>query len=289
MTAAAAPVSSAPAKSRAADVRARFRDLLAAEAIKLRSLRSTWWVLGLGALAIIAINVNAAHADYDNWPTYGADIRSSFDPYWAMRDAFNRPASLILVLAAGSIGALMIVSEYSTGLIRTTYTAVPARGAVAAAKVTVLTGVMLLFGIVVAAASFGLTQAVLSGRHAGESIGSPGALRVMAGAAILAPVCGLAGLGIGALIRHSASTIVALTIVLLVLPLTIQSQIHPWVQDIHNAMPYSAWVRLSFPGPNLAGGGPPYSLSAAGAWLVYGVWAAAAVVVAVIVMQRRDV
>jgi ABC-2 type transport system permease protein len=284
-----ATTASAAATARtSAGERARFSDLLAAEVIKLRSLRSTWWVLGLSALVIIAINVNAAHADYGNWPTYGASIRSSFDPYWALRDAFTRPASLVLVLAAGSIGALMIVSEYSTGLIRTTYTAVPARGSVAAAKVTVLTGVMLVFGVLVASASFGLSQAVLAGRHAGESIGSPASLRIVAGAAILAPVCALAGLGLGTLIRHSAATIVAVTVVLLVIPLTVQSQIHHWVQDIHNAMPYSAWIRLSFPGLDAVPGGPAYALSVAGSWLVYAAWAVAAVIAA-IVMQRRDV
>ena len=45
---------------RAAEPRARFRDLVAAEWIKLRSLRSTYWVLALSALVVIAFNVNAA-------------------------------------------------------------------------------------------------------------------------------------------------------------------------------------------------------------------------------------
>jgi hypothetical protein len=160
---------------------------------------------------------------------------------------------------------------------------------VAAAKVAVLTGVMLIFGAVAAGVSFGVTQAILSGRHAGVSIGAPHALRLVIAAALLAPVCALVGLGLGALIRHSAATIVAAVVILLVLPLTISSQLHRWVQEIHNAMPYSAWDRLAFPGSNGSFGGPFLSPSVADCWFVYAVWAVLAVVIAVLVMQRRDV
>lgn len=51
--------------SMAAESRARFRDLVAAEWIKLWSLRSTYWVLGLGALVVIGINVNSAQSNAD--------------------------------------------------------------------------------------------------------------------------------------------------------------------------------------------------------------------------------
>lgn len=49
---------------RAAEPAAGFTDLLAAEWIKMRSLRSTYWVLVLSAVVAIAINVNAVHSDF---------------------------------------------------------------------------------------------------------------------------------------------------------------------------------------------------------------------------------
>lgn len=262
--------------------RARFRDLIASEWIKLWSLRSTSWVFGLSALFVIGINANAAFADYNNYPSYGKDILAYFDPYWAMRDAFTRNACLILMLAAGSIGAITIVSEYSTGLVRTTFAAVPARRSVVAAKVAVLAAVMVVYGTVIAATSFGVTQAILSGRHAGLSISYPGAIRAVVVSALLAPVCALVGLGIGALIRHSATTIITTTVVLLLLPLLVNSNHTRWVIDLHNAMPYTAWERLAF--PDQFQGQP----TVAGAWIVFAAWPLAAAVLAATVVHRRD-
>ncbi|MFF3686085.1 hypothetical protein [Streptomyces sp. NPDC002187] len=57
---------------------------------------------------------------------------------------------MVLILATGSIGALTVVGEYSTGQIRTTFAAVPARRSVVAAKVAVVTAVMLVHCAVVA-------------------------------------------------------------------------------------------------------------------------------------------
>ncbi|MEU3372470.1 hypothetical protein ABZ734_18615 [Streptomyces sp. NPDC006660] len=171
---------------RAAEPHARFHDLLAAEWIKLWSLRSVSWALGISALAVIAINISSAVADYNNWPTYNEGIRALFVPIWAMRDAFTAGACMVLILATGSIGALTLVGEYSTGQIRTTFAAVPARRSVVAAKMAVVSAVMLGYGTVVAGTSFGVTQALLSGRGIGLSLDHPGALRAVAASALLA-------------------------------------------------------------------------------------------------------
>ena len=50
--------------------RARFRDLLAAEWIKLWSLRSTSWTLALVTLYVAGVSAYASLADYRNWPDY---------------------------------------------------------------------------------------------------------------------------------------------------------------------------------------------------------------------------
>jgi ABC-2 type transport system permease protein len=272
------------AAATAAEPRARFRDLLAAEWIKLWSLRSTSWVFALSALAIIALNANAAIADYANWPGYSARTRALFEPGGAMQDAFTRNACLVLMLAAASIGAIMIVSEYSTGLIRTTFAAVPARRSVVAAKMAIATGVFLVFGAIVSVISFGVTQAILSGRHIGLSIGDPGVLRVLAASALFAPVCALIGIGIGALIRHTATTMVAITVVLLLVPFFVSDH-RRWTADIDHAMPYSAWQRLV----ELHAFGPAWhGATITGSWTVFAVWPLVAAIIAMAVVQRRD-
>lgn len=268
---------------------ARFTDLLAAEWIKLRSLRSTYWALGASALALVAFNTNAARADYVNYPHYGASIHREF-VYWALRDAFTQGAALMLVLACAGIGAITIVGEYATGLIRTTFTAVPDRRALVAAKVAVVTAVMTLYGALVAGVSFAATQAILDGRGAGVSIGYPGAWRVVVASALLAPVSALVGMGMGALIRHSATTMVLTTLVLLLLPSFVTDTYH-WTACVRNALPFNAWVRLV----DVGYGTHPFTLvskyptSVAGGWVVFGVWAAVSAVVAVVAVDRRDV
>jgi hypothetical protein len=262
---------------------ARLRDLLAAEWIKLWSLRSTWWALAISALGIIAANVDAAIADYNNFPTYSSRVQSDFISS-ALFDAFTNVASQILMLAAGSIGAIMIVSEYSTGLVRTTFAAVPARQSVMAAKAAILSTVMLGYGLVIAAISFGATQTILSERNAGVSIAHPAALRVIVASAVFAPVCALVGLGIGALVRHSATSMVATVVVLMLLPFFFTDK-YRWSADVLNGLPHSAWYRLS--AEQFAH--MPRGLSMPGAWFVLAAWAVVAVVVAVVVVDRRDV
>ncbi|WP_323178815.1 hypothetical protein [Streptomyces sp. NBC_00568] len=157
---------------------ARFGDLLVAEWIKLRSLRSTYWALGAGALAVIAFNANAARVDAADHPRFDDRTRSQMARL-ALRDAFTDGSAMILVLAVASIGAITIVGEYSTGLVRTTFAAVPDRRALMAAKAALLTAVMTVYGALVAGASFASTQAILATRDAGVALTHPGAARVV--------------------------------------------------------------------------------------------------------------
>ena len=68
----------------------------------------------------------------------------------------------------------VFTSEYASGLIRTTFTAVPRRGTVLAAKAAVTGAAALVVGEVLAFACFLLTQAIASGRHGGLSLSHPG-------------------------------------------------------------------------------------------------------------------
>ncbi|MGW3420343.1 ABC transporter permease [Streptomyces phaeochromogenes] len=264
--------------------RARFRDLVAAEWIKLWSLRSNTWAFVIGALAVIGFNVGSAWDTYRYWTAQDARSRAGF-----VRDgiplsiAFTANAAMILMLALSAIGATAIVGEYRTGMIRTTFTAVPARRSVMAAKVCVVTAVTTVFGAVVAAASFGLTQAVLSGRHIGVPIDHPGALRVIVASALLAPVSALLGMALGTLIRHSAATMTANVVILLLLPLVFSADRH-WAALVDHALPTGAWIRLV----DVDQQAVAYPWTLTGAWTVYALWALAAAAVAVTSVQRRD-
>ncbi|MFC5182165.1 ABC transporter permease [Actinomadura harenae] len=267
----------------AADPRVRFRDLVAAEWIKLRSLRSTWWVLGLGVLLLLLAAAQKSIGDYDVWPTFRARERADFDP---MSPAFSQMSAVLLVVGSGVVGALTLVGEYATGLVRTTFTAVPARHRVVLAKIAVVTAVMLAVGAFVALSTFAVSQAILSGRGIALSLDDPGVPRVLAANALLAPLAALAGMGIGALLRHTAGTVVAVIGLLVILPMMVKPNVHQWANDLYMCLPFYDWALcLSQRHPRVNPALPTVTVS----WLVFAAWAVASAAVAVAVVRRRDV
>jgi hypothetical protein len=268
----------------AREPRARFRDLVAAEWLKHRSLRSTWIGYGATALAVIGFNAGTAYDTYSHWTLQVSRDRAAFvSDGIALQQAFTANAALLMALALGALGALVIVGEYSTGTIRTTFAAVPARRSVMAAKAVVVTVATTVFGMLVAGVSFALTQALLDRRDAGVSIGDPGAFRVVLASALLAPVCALAGLALGVVIRHTASTMITSVVVILVLPLFLTDDRH-WSAVAGHTLPYRAWLRLV----DVDHSPITFPWTTGGAWTVYAVWAGAACAVAVAGVHRRD-
>ncbi|MFD7862354.1 ABC transporter permease [Streptomyces sp. NPDC059783] len=266
---------------------ARFRDLLAAEWLKTWSLRSTPWMYVITALSVVAFNVGTAYDQYRYWNTYDEGSRASF-----VRDglplitAFTANAAMVLLLALAAIGAVAVTAEYGTGLIRTTFTAVPARRSVMAAKVLVLAAVTTVFGAAVSCASFAATQAVLDARGAGVSLGHPGALQVVAASALLAPVAALTGLAVGTVIRHTAGSVVAGVVLLILVPVFLSERRHLTAVLAHT-LPFTAWQRLT---ETAVRNGPPemFPWSETGAWTVCVLWLLVACAVPVLVVGRRD-
>lgn len=265
--------------------RARFVQLLASEWIKLWSLRSIPYGLLLLVVVVVGININGSRVDYAAWPRMSPEEQANF---YALKDAFSNSSFLILMLGAGSIGAIVVVSEYSSGLIRTTFSAVPARMSVILAKVIIVAAVFTVVGAIIAGVSLGVSQAILDGRHLGLSINDPGVLRATAGSALLPPVCALTGMGLGVLIRHSATTIVATTALLLLMPNFFDDRHSAWEANLSHAMPYEAWKRLVNIDPQNEIPGD-FVDTVNHAFLVLGVWAGVAAIVALVLVRRRDV
>ncbi|MFB7527397.1 ABC transporter permease [Streptomyces sp. NPDC056178] len=280
-----ASVAPTPSAAPVAEPPARFRDLLASEWIKMRSLRSTPWTIALTTVFVIGSAAASALAEYDNLAGSGPSTRQP--PAFLPFTAYPSGGYWTLMLVAGSIGALTVVNEYSSGLIRTTTVAVPARRAVVLAKAVVAAALWTVVGAVISIGSFLVSQAILDGRHAGVTLTHPGVLRALVASALLAPVCALVGLGLGVLIRHSATTMVTTVFTLLMLP-TLFSQSTLWSADVNHAMPVTAWRRLVQNWPpdpeSLA-----YTATVPGSWIVYILWPLIAVVLAMVVVPHRDV
>ena len=183
------------------------------EWIKFRTLRSTMWTLLAAVVLTIGIGALFSAVTASQFHTFSPGDQASFDPISTSLNGI-----LFSQLAIGVLGVLLISGEYSTGMIRSSLTAVPRRLPVLWAKLGVLAGVAFVLMLVTSFASFFLGQALLSGHHLGVSIASPNALRDVIGAALYVTVAGLIGMSLGALMRNTAAGISTMVAVFFVLP-----------------------------------------------------------------------
>jgi ABC-2 type transport system permease protein len=189
-----------------------FRTVAQMEWHKLRTVRSTWYIVA--AFAATMIGLAMLVLSHENYAQMSAADRASFDP---THDCF---IGLVLgQLLLGALGPLAITTEFSSGMIRATFAAAPRRPLVLAAKAAVLGGVTLVAGEISAFGAFFAGQAVLRAPAPQATLGQPGVLRAVLMAGAYPALIALVGLGIGAFIRHVAGAICALVGVLFVLPL----------------------------------------------------------------------
>jgi len=179
-------------------------NVAAMEWIKLRSLCSVRWAMCGGIAATVALG---AVAGYNT------------------RNAAGDPTSNVLAgvilgqVITGVLGVLAMTGEYSCGLIRVTFAAVPRRPLVLAAKALVFGVACLVLGELAVFGSFLLGTAVLRSSVPHPSLGDPAVLRAVVMTGGYLALTGLAGLGIGAIVRHSAAAVAVLVGGLFVLPL----------------------------------------------------------------------
>jgi ABC-2 type transport system permease protein len=173
----------------------RFRNVARMEWIKLRTLRSTWWALAVtaagGAAMAIAIGLNtiSRSADLTN------NVLAGVVP------------GLLLI---GVLGVLIMTTEYTSGMIRATLAAAPRRPLLLAGKAAVFGAASLVVGEAAAFLAFFAGGAAFRHGIAAPSLSQPGVLRaiVLGGASYC--LIGLLGLGLGAIIRHTAAAIAVL-------------------------------------------------------------------------------
>ena len=126
------------------------------------------------------------------------------------------------------LGALVITSEYSTGMIRTSLAVMPRRGVLYAAKAIVFAAVTLTISLVTSFVAFFVGQAILSGKHYNTTLAQPGVLRAVLLSAAIVAVFGLLAYGAGAIIRHTAGAITAILGVIFLIPALAQALPNSW-------------------------------------------------------------
>jgi ABC-2 type transport system permease protein len=250
--------------------------VLLSEWTKLRSVRSTRWSLLVAVTATIGIAAIACAVVSHHYPQMSASDRADFNPL----DVTFAGVQLAQ-LAIGVLGVLVITAEYSTGMIRSSMTAVPKRLPVLWAKAAVYGLVTLALMIPATLIAFFVGQAFLSTHHIDIAFSHPGVPRTVVGAALYLTVVGLFGLGLGAIVRNTAGGIAAFAGIMFVLP------------PLMNVLPAS-WNRAASPYLPLAAGEAIMSIRPGdhlSPWIGLGLfagYAAAALAIAAVLLVRRD-
>jgi hypothetical protein len=216
-----------------------FADVLRSEWTKLRTVRSTYWTLIAATVTSIAIGALACAAYVHHFHEASPAAQRLTIAHGDFDSAGQSLIGLSLgQLVIGVLGVLVVSAEYRTGMMRTALTAVPRRMTVLLAKVACFGGVALVSGQILSFGAYFLGQAVLSNASLGSGIGDPGMARAVVGTGVFIALVGLCGLGLGAMVRHTAGAVSALLGFVLVLSVIVQALPGRWGSAVGKFLPY---------------------------------------------------
>ncbi|GAA3138446.1 ABC transporter permease subunit [Nonomuraea salmonea] len=256
--------------------------VLTSEYLKMRSVRSTYLTVGL-ALSTILLGLALA-----------VTVAGTYDAASPGRQAIARIAYLeevfVIVpqLAMGVLGVLAMTSEYTTGLIRTSFAIVPRRWPLLAAKAATVTVLSLVIGAVAVFGTYAAVRSAIGDRFAGAYASAFGdRLPLLIALTLTVPVFALLGLGLGALLRSPAAAIAVVAGLVYVLPIIIGNLPEPWSETLGSLM-IGALPRQLI-GDSNASSVYGSLLSPLGAAAVMIGYAAVPLIAATVLVRRRDV
>ena len=249
-----------------------------AEWTKLRSVRSTVWSLAIATVLTIGLPILFAAIVSSHWSHMSAAERAQRHPLDVALAGVN-----VSQLAIGVLGVLVITAEYSTGMIRATFGAVPRRLPVLWAKAGVFSAVTLALMVPSVVVAFFASQAVLA-RHdiLQTSFTDPGVARAVIGGALYVTVIGVFALALGTIVRSTAGAIAAFVAILFVVPPLLFVLPSSWNDAITPYLPSTAGRAIFSLPPEAHQLGP---------WTGFGLfcgYTALTLAVAAVLLVRRD-
>jgi ABC-2 type transport system permease protein len=271
--------SHAPAAATRPVYRVTWPRVLRSEWTKLWSLRSTWITLGLGLVFLVAFGLISA-ARYRSNITSGQPDDEDFAHATAVSLALF--GTNFAQLALGVLGVLVAAGEYSTGMIRSTLTAVPRRLPVLWAKSVTFGLVALIVGVAGAFVAFLFGNAIISGTPAAMTLSDAGVVRSLFGAGLYLGLVGVVGVALGTLLRSVAGGISVLVGALLLIPGLVSLLPASWQTDLGPYLPGNAGESM------YALTHDSTSLSPVAGLLVFLGWTVLALVGAAVRLARSD-
>ncbi|EPR76162.1 ABC transporter, integral membrane subunit [Leifsonia rubra CMS 76R] len=272
-----------------------FPRVVRSEWIKLRTLRSTQWSFVIFVLLTMGFGLLlAATFDDANGPPLDLAGQKSF----AVTVATLGVNFTQLVVAV--LGVLIISGEYTTGMIRSTFAAVPTRLPAVFAKALVLAVATFVFSLVSILATALVAIPLLSSKGIDSQLQDGEVMRALVGGTGYLTLIALLAFAFGTILRSSAGGIASVLGLILVIPpvLTIISGLTQatWVHNVSVFLPSDAGSQMFAVGDVSLGGGPPLggsaqdllTLDATQGFLVLLGWVVVLLATATILVKRRD-
>ena len=252
--------------------------VLRSEWTKLRSLRSTGWSLLVGILLTIAFPILFAAVTSSHWGHMSPQERAHRSPLDIALAGVN-----VAQLAIAVLGVLVISGEYSTGMVRATFTAVPKRLPVLWAKTAVFAVVAFVLTVPAVLIGFFASQAILA-RHdiLQISFSTPGVARSLVGGALYVMLTGIFALGIAAIVRNTAGGIATFAGIFFVIPPLMNILPSSWNNAISQYLPSEAGRQL------FALQHASHTLTPTGGGLLFVGYCALVLAIAAVLLVRRD-
>lgn len=245
---------------------------------KLYSLRSTRYALLATVLMTIGFGIIASAATVSRWGSMTAADKASFDPL-----STSLLGVSFGVLSIGVLGVMLIAGEYTTGMIRSTMTAVPKRLPVLWGKAGVYAVVAFVLAVPSALVAFFAGQAILSGKHLQIAFSHPGVAGAVLGAAGYLTLVGLFAMGLAAILRNTAAGIATFAGVMFVIPPLVSILPSSISDSIDPYLPSSAGEAM------MSIGHHANTLSPWAGLAVFAGYVAVAIAAAAVLLVRRDV
>ena len=246
--------------------------VVASEWLKFRSLRSTVLVLAAAVAAMVVFGGVIA---------FNTRNPAGLDPEDVVASGPLQGYYLGQLLMA-ALGVLVVSGEYSSGMIRATFAAVPTRTPVLIAKTVVFTVVVGISMVAASVAAFLVAQAVLSGHRPTYSLSDGSTLRVVVGTGVYLTLIGLLGSALAWVARSTPGALIATYAVILVLPILFELVFPSWGDYIAAYLPTGAGQSFSTNLPQ------PHALSPWTGLALMAAWVTAAMVAAGAVLKRSD-
>jgi ABC-type transport system involved in multi-copper enzyme maturation permease subunit len=184
--------------------RASLPNVIRSEWTKIWSVRSTMWTLIALFASTVGFSALFAWGASSNLEQMSPGERATLDV-----TNMSMAGLMFGQLAIAVLGALVVTSEWSTGGIKGTLTAVPDRLKVLSAKGIVFLLIALVTGLITSFASFLVSMTFWNDLGLAAGLGDAHVLRAVVGGGLYVAGSGMFGFALGTLLRHTAGAITA--------------------------------------------------------------------------------